>query len=119
MSVNVAAAPPSGGWVGLANAGFWGIDVRVQKYTGSFYVRGAYNGSFTASLRSVIAGDVFASVEVASRSVAHEWVQHNFTLVPTRPAPSSNNTFSITFDAAVCPLRCLPTSADGRFEAET
>ncbi len=87
--------------IGLANAGFWGIDVQVQKYTGSFYVKGAYNGTFTASLQSKTTNETFGSVEVVSRSVEDEWTQHNFTLVPMKGAANSNNTFAITFDAAV------------------
>lgn len=86
---------------GLTNAGFWGIDVRPQKYTGSFYVKGSYDGSFTASLQSVTSGKTLASVEVASMSVANEWVQHEFTLFPTTTASDTNNTFSLTFDGSV------------------
>lgn len=99
MNVAVAGAPS--GKVGFANSGYWGMDVRVQAYTGSFYVKGSYEGSFTASLQSNLTGETFGSVDVASQSVAGEWRQHNFTLVPDKAAPSSNNTFAITFDPAV------------------
>jgi len=99
MSVNVAGK----GKIGLVNSGYWGIDVRPQNYTGSFYAKGAYDGKFTAELRSALGDkELFGSVEIASQSVAGAWTQHNFTLVPTKKAPNSNNTFSITFDAAVC-----------------
>src|SRR5690606_19420289 len=48
-SMNVAVPSSSTKTVGFANAGYWGMDVKVQKYTGSFYVKGAYKGkSFTA-----------------------------------------------------------------------
>jgi alpha-N-arabinofuranosidase len=98
------AATASSGKVGFANSGFWGMDVKVQKYTGSFYVKGAYEGSFTASLQSNLTDESFGSVDVVSQSVAGEWTQHNFTLVPDKAAPNSNNTFAITFDPAVrCP----------------
>ena len=91
--------------IGLVNSGYWGIDVRVQNYTGSFYVRGAYNGTFVASLQSALgAKEVFGSVEIPSKSVADAWTQHTFTLVPTKAAGNSNNTFAIRFDAGV---RCL------------
>ncbi|KAK3345964.1 glycoside hydrolase superfamily [Lasiosphaeria hispida] len=96
-SVNVAGAK---GKIGLANSGYWGIDVKIQNYTGSFYVKGAYEGFFTASLQSVLTKEVFGSVEIASKSVQDDWVQHSFTLVPSKAAPSSNNTFAITFDTA-------------------
>lgn len=88
------------GTSGLSNAGFWGIDVRPQKYSGSFYVKGSYKGSFTASLQSST-GEVFAYTKVASKSVANDWVQHEFTLTPTKKASNTNNTFSLTFDASV------------------
>jgi alpha-L-arabinofuranosidase len=75
--------------------------VREQKYTGSFYAKGAYNGTFTASLQSALGDkEVFGSVEVASKSVADKWTQHKFVLVPGKAAKNSNNTFAITFDAA-------------------
>jgi alpha-N-arabinofuranosidase len=88
------------GTSGLSNSGFWGIDVRPQKYSGSFYVKGSYKGAFTASLQSS-SGQVFASAQVASKSVANDWVQHEFTLTPKKAASSSNNTFVLTFDASV------------------
>jgi alpha-N-arabinofuranosidase len=76
------------------------MDVRVQPYTGSFWVKGAYEGSFTASLASNLTDDIFGTVEVPSKSVADEWTEHTFELVPEKDAPNSNNTFSITFDGA-------------------
>lgn len=86
--------------MGFANPGWWGISVKSQPYTGSFYVIGDYSGSFTASLQSEDTGEVFGSVTIPSQATSSEWVQHNFTLVPT-DAPNVNNTFSITFDAKV------------------
>ncbi|CAO2647333.1 Nn.00g082550.m01.CDS01 [Neocucurbitaria sp. VM-36] len=92
------AVTNSTGKAGFKNEGYWGIDVRQQKYTGSFWVKGVYNGSFTASLESNLTSDVFGSVEVPSKAVANEWTEHTFELVPELDAPNSNNTFSITFD---------------------
>jgi alpha-N-arabinofuranosidase len=97
ISVEVAGK----GTVGLSNEGFWGIDVRPQKYSGSFYVKGSYKGSFTASLQSSTSGKTLASVKVASKSVANEWIQHEFTLTTRTTASDTNNTFSLTFDASV------------------
>ncbi|KAJ5593742.1 hypothetical protein N7537_010646 [Penicillium hordei] len=94
-SVNVKGA----GTAGLTNAGFWGIDVRPQKYTGSFYVKGAYEGSFTASLLSS-SGKVLATTKVASKSVANDWVQHEFVLAPKEKASDTKNKFSLTFDGS-------------------
>lgn len=85
---------------GLLNDGYWGMDVRVQNYTGSFWTYGGYSGVFTADLRSAIDDEVFGSVEVESLAVEGEWVEHEFVLVPDVDAPSSNNTFALTFDPA-------------------
>ncbi|THC94799.1 hypothetical protein EYZ11_005745 [Aspergillus tanneri] len=96
-SVNVKGGR---GLAGLTNLGWWGIDVKEQKYTGSFYVKGSYEGEFTASLESKITGEVFASIKVPSRSVRHGWTQHNFTLTPYKSSPNVNNTFTVSFDAS-------------------
>ncbi|KAF7197584.1 Alpha-L-arabinofuranosidase A [Pseudocercospora fuligena] len=98
-SMRVAAGNEIG-LVGFKNDGYWGMDVRQQDYTGSFWVRGAYTGTFTATLQSNITDEVFGSVNVTSKSVADDWTEHEFTLVPEKDAPSSNNTFAITFDPA-------------------
>ena len=100
-SVHVAAGS-GGSVVGLSNSGYWGIDVKVQKYTGTFWVRGVYEGSFTASLQSALTTEAFGSVVVPSKcTTENEWTEHTFTLTPFKAAPSSNNTFAITFDAAL------------------
>lgn len=97
-SLNVAA---SSGVVGISNPGFWGIDVKAQKYTGSFWVKGAYNASFTASLYNYLSNKTLVSVEVPSRSKANEWKEHTFELVPETEADNVNNTLRITFNASV------------------
>lgn len=94
------AAGNGTGKTGFKNEGYWGMDVKRQKYTGSFWVKGDYKGSFTASLESNLTSDVFGSIEVPSKSVAHEWTEHTFELTPEKDAPNSNNTFSVTFDSA-------------------
>ncbi|KAK7942514.1 alpha-L-arabinofuranosidase [Apiospora aurea] len=86
--------------VGFANDGYWGMDVKIQPYTGSFWVRGEYEGSFTASLQSNLTSEVFGSTEIEAKTSSSEWVEHEFELTPTKDAPNSNNTFSLTFDAA-------------------
>jgi alpha-N-arabinofuranosidase len=88
------------GKIGFKNEGYWGIDVKQQKYTGSFWVKGAYEGTFVASLESNLTSDVFGSVDVPSKSVADEWTEHTFELTPEKDAPNSNNTFSVTFDSS-------------------
>ncbi|KAI1642692.1 glycoside hydrolase family 51 protein [Daldinia loculata] len=99
-SLNVAA-PEGQGQVGFLNDGYWGIDVKARrKYSGSFWVKGAYSGQFTASLQSNITGQIFGSVKVESQSTADQWTEHNFELTPSQDAPNSNNTFAITFDAS-------------------
>ncbi|KAK0709344.1 putative vacuolar segregation protein, partial [Lasiosphaeria miniovina] len=96
-----ALAVASGsGAVGFANPGYWGFDVKVQPYTGSFYVLGDYAGNFTASFQSIGSKETLGSVDVVSAATSAGWVQHSFTLVPTKAAANSNNTFSITYNAS-------------------
>lgn len=102
-SLNVAAN--GSGTVGFANPGWWGINVANQQYTGSFYVKGDYSGSFTASLQSYLTNETYGSVKIESCATSSEWVQHNFTLVP-KAAANVNNTFSITFDSKVRSCCC-------------
>ncbi|KAI8950634.1 alpha-N-arabinofuranosidase A [Xylaria longipes] len=100
-SMNVAPTS-AGGQIGFFNDGYWGMDVKVQQYRGSFWVRGDYRGVFTASIQSNVTGKRFGATKVKSQSRgsrAHEWIQHEFTLTPYKNAPSSNNTFAITFEA--------------------
>ncbi|KAH8658025.1 alpha-L-arabinofuranosidase A [Xylariales sp. PMI_506] len=85
--------------IGFLNEGWWGIDIRPQLYTGSFYVQGAYTGSFTASLKSNTTGEVWATAKIVSRAKQNEWVQHHYTLEVTSKASDENNTLQITFDA--------------------
>ncbi|THV74748.1 putative vacuolar segregation protein [Aureobasidium pullulans] len=96
-SMNVAVAKASSGDVGFSNTGYWGIGVEVQDYTGSFWVKGSYDGSFTASLKSDITKETLASVRVPSKASSSEWIQHNFTLTPASAAQNSNNSFILTF----------------------
>lgn len=86
--------------VSLVNEGWWGIDVKPQTYTGSFYVKGTYQGQFLASLQSTTSGNTLALTNITSRSVADAWTQHNFTLNPTNASSDTNNTFSLAYDAA-------------------
>lgn len=88
------------GKTGFKNEGYWGMDVKQHKYTGSFWVKGAYEGCFYAALESNLTSDVFGSVEIPSKSVADEWTEHIYELTPDKDAPNSNNTLSITFDSA-------------------
>ncbi|KAL9065599.1 MAG: hypothetical protein Q9157_007417 [Trypethelium eluteriae] len=99
-SVNVAVSNGTTGQVGLSNTGWWGFDVQVQDYKGSFYVHGTYNGSFTISLVSNLTNTTFGSVNVPVSSTKDGWTQYNYTLTPSMAAPNSNNTFILTFDAA-------------------
>lgn len=100
-SMNVAT-PSEEGEVGFFNDGYWGMDVKASKtYSGSFWVKGAYSGQFTASLQSNTTGETFGTVNITSQSTADEWTEHEFELTPSNDAPSSNNSFALTFDASV------------------
>lgn len=89
------------GKIGFANAGFWGMEVKPQLYTGSFYVKGNYDGDFTITLQSNLTSEVFAWTEVKSAGKHDEWVQYKYTLFPWTWAPNSNNTLAITVDSKV------------------
>ncbi|KAI2616196.1 glycoside hydrolase family 51 protein [Hypomontagnella submonticulosa] len=98
-SMNVAATKNQGE-VGFRNDGYWGMNVKAkQNYSGSFWVKGAYSGQFTASLQSSVTGETFGSVKVKSRSSSDQWTEHNFELRPSKDAPNANNTFVLTFEA--------------------
>ncbi|SPO06077.1 related to alpha-L-arabinofuranosidase A precursor [Cephalotrichum gorgonifer] len=99
-AINVKSSGKRGGQIGFANEGYWGINVKKQKYSGSFWVKGTYKGQFTASLQSALTDEVFASTKIKSKAVADEWVEHKLELIPKKDAPNSNNTFAITFNAA-------------------
>lgn len=100
-SLNVATTAKQGD-IGFQNDGYWGIDVKAsKKYTGSFWVKGAYSGRFTASLQSNITGESFGKVSIPSQSVSDRWTEHGFELIPSKDAPNANNTFVLTFDASV------------------
>ncbi|KAI1454587.1 glycoside hydrolase family 51 protein [Annulohypoxylon moriforme] len=87
--------------VGFRNDGYWGMDIKAgKKYSGSFWVRGAYSGRFTASLQSNVTGDTFGTVSIPSQSSREQWVEHSFDITPSKDAPNSNNTFVLTFDAS-------------------
>jgi len=96
-SLNVAG---SRGVVGISNPGFWGIEVKHQKYTGSFWVKGDYKGAFKASLYNYLSNKTISSVNVQSHATANEWKEHKFTLIPEKYA-GVNNTFRLTWDASV------------------
>ena len=101
-SVNVAPSTNTTrrGQIGIWSTGWWGIDVKPQKYTGSFWSLGTYKGSFTVKLQSNLTSQVFASVNVPSASQAGKWVEHEYTIQPWMAAPNSNNTFVLEFDSA-------------------
>ncbi|KAJ4268982.1 hypothetical protein NW762_003053 [Fusarium torreyae] len=80
VSMNVKPGKKSQKEIGFLNEGYWGMDVKKQKYTGSFWVKGAYKGHFTASLQSNLTDDVFGSVKVKSKANKKEWIEHEFEL---------------------------------------
>jgi len=100
-SIHVASSANStNGTIGLLNPGWWGIDVKPQKYTGSFWALGSYKGKFTVKLQSNLTHDVFAKLELPSLCESGKWVEHKFVLEATVAAPNSNNTFALEFDGS-------------------
>ena len=105
--VTVGGTSTNGTTLGLLNPGYYGIDIKQQTYTGSFWARGDYTGDFTVSLQSNLTDETFVSAVVKGPSTAAEWTQFNFTLEPPAAAPNSNNTFSVTFDQSQAPAGSL------------
>ena len=98
-SINIASSSTNG-TIGLLNPGWWGIDVKPQTYTGSFWALGPYNGMFTVKLQSNSTQQVFASLELPSQSQSGKWVEHQFQLQPHVAAPDTTNDFVIEFEAS-------------------
>ncbi|KFZ24295.1 hypothetical protein V502_01226 [Pseudogymnoascus sp. VKM F-4520 (FW-2644)] len=97
-SVNVAQRTNSiAGVIGLQNPGWWGISVKPQTYTGSFWALGSYHGKFTAKLQSATTTHVWASVDIESKCQQGKWVEHKFQIHPKVAAPNINNTFVLEF----------------------
>ncbi|KAI9702635.1 MAG: hypothetical protein M1820_006141 [Bogoriella megaspora] len=99
--MNVAVANSSTASVGFNNSGWWGFDVQVQNYIGSFYVHGTYNGTMIALLQSTTSGETFGSVQIQVESTGTDWTQFNYSLTPAKAAPTSNNTFQLTFNSSL------------------
>jgi alpha-L-arabinofuranosidase len=87
---------PSGGRVGVANSGYWGIPVRPSTtYRVSFFAKGSAPsiGPLTVSLESS-KGKVWASSKIAA--VTSSWSKYTTTLTTSSTAPTSvNNQFVI------------------------
>lgn len=103
-SINVATGSYSNSTIGIVNPGWWGIEVKPQEYTGSFWALGSYAGNFTVKLQSSISNATFASLDVPSLAETGKWVEHTFVLEPTIAAENPNNTFSIEFASGSGPV---------------
>ncbi|KAF2396417.1 glycoside hydrolase [Trichodelitschia bisporula] len=108
LPVNLQVDVPQGarGEVGFQNTGWWGIDVRRQTYTASFYVlanepkQKGRAASLRASIRSKT-GTQFGSAAVAKRVwPTAEWTRVELPITVTQKASNENNTFVVTFDGA-------------------
>ncbi|KAI6817140.1 glycoside hydrolase [Hortaea werneckii] len=93
------------GEVGFQNFGWWGMDVSPQEYQVSFYVLGNYPRNqanltnFHVSLRSNLTGEVYATSTISDVAVPYiDYLKLSTTLHPNMTAPSSNNTFVVSFD---------------------
>jgi alpha-L-arabinofuranosidase len=91
----------------MLNSGWFGIDVRPQTYTSSFYVlangpRKRNNSTrFKLSLQSNATGEAWASTTIERVDIpTFDFIQLNATIPNSKSAPNANNTFSITMDAS-------------------
>jgi alpha-N-arabinofuranosidase len=87
--------------------GYWGMDIRPQTYSASFYVlanaprKRKNTVNFKLSVQSSLTGDVWASTTVDNIDIPTlDYVQLNASIVNIKSAPNSNNTFAITMDAS-------------------
>lgn len=98
------------GEVGIKNDGWWGLPVFPQTYNTSFWVQSdgfRWNYTIThfdVSLRDNATDEIFISntVPVGGQRgpFPYQYTRYATTLVNTVEAPSINNSFAITFDAA-------------------
>lgn len=98
------------GEAGIENDGWWGIPVIPQTYTASFHVQAdgfRWNSTLSAlnlSLRNNATGEIFMTQPLAlsqkGRPVPYRYTNYTVQLSNTVQAPSTNNSFAITFDAA-------------------
>jgi alpha-L-arabinofuranosidase len=86
--------------------GWWGMDVRPQIYSSSFYVLAntarykSESTNFTVSIRSNLTGEVWASADIPGVKVPTvDYVQLSVDINNKIKAPNSNNSFAITMDA--------------------
>jgi len=85
--------------IGISNPGWWGISVKPQRYTGSFWALGSYKGRFTVKLQSALTSQIFASQVIDYSCSNAKWTEHKFLLEPRLTAPNVNNTFVIEFES--------------------
>lgn len=95
------------GEVGILNEGYWGMDVRPQIYNASVYIKSdgpRNNGSLTGvhmSLRSNMTGEVWSEATIPTNNISDfRYQAFQVQLNNNATAPSSNNTFAITFNAS-------------------
>ncbi|OBZ77389.1 putative alpha-L-arabinofuranosidase A [Grifola frondosa] len=92
------------GPVGFSNAGYWGIKIDSSwTYEASLYFRfpssSSFSGTLTVGLESS-SGTVFASNSTQIHGTQTSWTQVSLTLRPTSTAPTTDNSFFVTIDAA-------------------
>jgi alpha-L-arabinofuranosidase len=90
----------SGGRIGVANDGYWGIPAKANaEYTASFYAHASadFNGPVTVSLESNDASKVYASAVVSG--VETKWKKFRATLKTGNLASSTKNRLLISVPA--------------------
>ena len=91
------ASVPSGGRVGVANDGFWGIPVRPNTtYQASFYAQGSngFTGPLTVDIESNDGKTIHASATVPA--ITEKWQKYSVTLKTGQLASSAANRFVIS-----------------------
>ena len=84
----------------ISKSRWWGIEVKSQKYTGEFYVRGTYNGPVRVNLTSTTTGQSFSFKTIHVTSTSGNWTHYTYTLHPGHKASDVNNVLSLSFDSS-------------------
>ncbi|MFC1569320.1 alpha-L-arabinofuranosidase C-terminal domain-containing protein [bacterium] len=91
---------PSGGRVGIANDGYWGIPVKSNwTYQCSFYAKASdgFSGLLTVSIESIDGATLYASTAVLA--ITDTWKRYQVTLKSGQVTPTADTRFVISADS--------------------
>lgn len=100
ITSSLKVAVPSGttGQVGFTNAGYSGVPINDDTYACYFWMKGIYDGGMTVSLVDSD-GNVYGSVVISVNTNDNSFSYFPTSFASTQ-APTGDNFFQLTFDAA-------------------